>query len=220
MQALSCVCELRHSSRQCQIFNLLSEARDPTHILMDTSLIGFPWPMMRTPNSRNIWRLPTAWPQDLITLLPRAAPQLMVWTASSSPKQPCTPYLVSLPWWSPHFKKPNPLSCWNPACPSGIQKSDATFLHPAEPLRMPPGLLLVWHPSTSVSRCLLLPRVFIFGEHESLDDCMNALLRKVHLHANVVHSFKSFGNTCAAGYGALPDFKLSLDGPLSYFYDP
>ena len=35
-QDLSCVCELYHSSQQCQILNPLSEARDQTHILMDT----------------------------------------------------------------------------------------------------------------------------------------------------------------------------------------
>ena len=35
------VCGLYHSSRQCQIFNPLSKARDQTHILMDTSLIRF-----------------------------------------------------------------------------------------------------------------------------------------------------------------------------------
>ena len=34
---LSCLCDLHHSSQQCQILNLLSEARDQTHILMDTS---------------------------------------------------------------------------------------------------------------------------------------------------------------------------------------
>ena len=33
----SCICDLRHSSWQCQILNPLSEARDQTRILMDTS---------------------------------------------------------------------------------------------------------------------------------------------------------------------------------------
>ena len=37
MQDLSCVCDLHHSSWQCQIFNPLSEVRDWTFILMDTS---------------------------------------------------------------------------------------------------------------------------------------------------------------------------------------
>ena len=37
MGDLSCICDLHHSSRQCWIFNLLSEARDHTCILMDTN---------------------------------------------------------------------------------------------------------------------------------------------------------------------------------------
>ena len=35
----SCVCNLHHSSWQCQILNRLSEARDRTCVLMDTSLV-------------------------------------------------------------------------------------------------------------------------------------------------------------------------------------
>ena len=34
---LSHICDVRHSSWQCQILNLLYKARDQTHILMDTS---------------------------------------------------------------------------------------------------------------------------------------------------------------------------------------
>ena len=34
---LSCICDLHHSSQQCQILNLLSELRDQTHVFMDTS---------------------------------------------------------------------------------------------------------------------------------------------------------------------------------------
>ena len=34
---LSCVCDLQHSSQQHQILNPLSEARDQTRVLMDTS---------------------------------------------------------------------------------------------------------------------------------------------------------------------------------------
>ena len=41
MPDLSSVCDLHHSSWQCQIFNPLSEARDQTHVLMDTSQIHF-----------------------------------------------------------------------------------------------------------------------------------------------------------------------------------
>ena len=38
----SCVCDLHHSSRQCWILNLLSGARDQTHILMDAIPVGNP----------------------------------------------------------------------------------------------------------------------------------------------------------------------------------
>ena len=41
MQDLSCVCNLRPSSRQYQISNPLSKARDGTRILMDTSQVHF-----------------------------------------------------------------------------------------------------------------------------------------------------------------------------------
>ena len=37
----SCVCSLHHSSQQCQIPNLLSQARDQIYILMDTRRIHF-----------------------------------------------------------------------------------------------------------------------------------------------------------------------------------
>ena len=37
----SCVCDLNHSAWQCRILNPLSEARDQTCILMDTSQICF-----------------------------------------------------------------------------------------------------------------------------------------------------------------------------------
>ena len=35
---LGCICYLHHSLQQCQILNLLSEARDQTCILTDTML--------------------------------------------------------------------------------------------------------------------------------------------------------------------------------------
>ena len=40
-----------HSWQQCQILNPLSEARDQTCILMDTSRVGYRWPMTGTPGS-------------------------------------------------------------------------------------------------------------------------------------------------------------------------
>ena len=43
------VCHLRHSSWQCQILNPLSEARDRTHILMDTSWVHYPCATMELP---------------------------------------------------------------------------------------------------------------------------------------------------------------------------
>ena len=33
------ICNLHHSSQQCQIFNPLSEARDRTHVLMDAGWV-------------------------------------------------------------------------------------------------------------------------------------------------------------------------------------
>ena len=42
-------CELHHSSPQSGILNPLSEARDGTCVLMDTSLIWFDWAMTGTP---------------------------------------------------------------------------------------------------------------------------------------------------------------------------
>ena len=39
MQDLSCICDLHHSSRQRQILNPLSEARDWTPVLMDASWV-------------------------------------------------------------------------------------------------------------------------------------------------------------------------------------
>ena len=37
----SSICDLHHSSRPCWILNPLREARDRTHVLMDTSQIHF-----------------------------------------------------------------------------------------------------------------------------------------------------------------------------------
>ena len=46
---LSWVFDRHHSSRQCWILNPLSEARDRTRILMDTSRICFPCATTVTP---------------------------------------------------------------------------------------------------------------------------------------------------------------------------
>ena len=49
MQDLSYLYDLPHSSQQCQIPDPLSKARDPTHILMNTSEIHFHCAMMGAP---------------------------------------------------------------------------------------------------------------------------------------------------------------------------
>ena len=43
------MCDLHHSSQQCQILNPLMEAGDRTHILMDTSQIHFHCAVMGNP---------------------------------------------------------------------------------------------------------------------------------------------------------------------------
>ena len=52
---LSHVCNLHHSSRQCPIFNPLSEARDLTHNLMVPSQTRFHCTVTGTPCSRFEW---------------------------------------------------------------------------------------------------------------------------------------------------------------------
>ena len=49
MQDPSHVCELHHSSQPCWILNPLSEARDPTWVLRDTSWVHYRWGTMGTP---------------------------------------------------------------------------------------------------------------------------------------------------------------------------
>ena len=47
---LSHICDLHHSSQQCCVtLNPLGEARDRTHVLMDTSWVHFHWATMGTP---------------------------------------------------------------------------------------------------------------------------------------------------------------------------
>ena len=40
------ICNLHHSSQQCQTLNPLNKARDRTHILMDTSQVHYRWTTM------------------------------------------------------------------------------------------------------------------------------------------------------------------------------
>ena len=47
----SCIYDLYHSSQQCQIPDPLSETRDQTCILMDTSRICFRWATTRIPSN-------------------------------------------------------------------------------------------------------------------------------------------------------------------------
>ena len=51
MLGLSCICNLYHSSQQCQILNPLSEARDRTRNLMVPNQIHFRHAMMGTPGA-------------------------------------------------------------------------------------------------------------------------------------------------------------------------
>ena len=50
MRNLSRICNLHHSSRQCQILNLLSEPRDQTCTLMDISQVWNHWNTTGTPH--------------------------------------------------------------------------------------------------------------------------------------------------------------------------
>ena len=47
-----CVCDLHHSSRQCRIPSPVSEARDQTRVLMDTSRVCYHRAMMGIPGDR------------------------------------------------------------------------------------------------------------------------------------------------------------------------
>ena len=48
-QDQSLICDLRHSSQQCWILDPLSEARDQTHVLMDSSQVHFCCAAVGTP---------------------------------------------------------------------------------------------------------------------------------------------------------------------------
>ena len=49
IQDPSRLCDLHYSSQQCWIHNPLTEAREQTHVLMDTSWVHCYWAMMATP---------------------------------------------------------------------------------------------------------------------------------------------------------------------------
>ena len=75
MQDLSCIGNLHHCSKQRQILNPLSGARDRTRVLMDTSQIHFCCATTGTPN------VPT-FPEDIFlycSLLPRTLNPLVIW---------------------------------------------------------------------------------------------------------------------------------------------
>ena len=55
-QDFSRVCNLHHSSRQRQVLNSLSEARDRTHNLMDTSQVHYHWATTGTPLHRDFFK--------------------------------------------------------------------------------------------------------------------------------------------------------------------
>ena len=50
-QDQSCICDLHHSSQQCQILNPLSRTRDQTHVLVGTSWVRYHWAMIETPET-------------------------------------------------------------------------------------------------------------------------------------------------------------------------
>ena len=55
----SCLCDLPCSLQQCQILNPLSEARDQTHVLMDTSQICYLWVTTGTLTALTFWCFPS-----------------------------------------------------------------------------------------------------------------------------------------------------------------
>ena len=56
MPDLSHAWDLHYSSQQRWIFNPLKEARDGTHVLMDTSSVLYHWAMMGTPQYSLQWK--------------------------------------------------------------------------------------------------------------------------------------------------------------------
>ena len=108
MPELSRVCDLHHSSWQFRILNPLSEARDRTIVLMDTSQICFCWARMGTPKFKFFILAQGSTQSNLYLPL-----QL-----NFLPLFPLTPYsshydLLSVLWIGPFLVIP---SVWNISC--------------------------------------------------------------------------------------------------------
>ena len=102
---LSCVCDLYHSSRQCQILNPMSEARDRTRNLMIPNQIHFHCTMTGTPQCDSYTQIlrkvtckktSAATPSLLYKMLFQIHPNesyplyLRLWQYTFLENQPCT----------------------------------------------------------------------------------------------------------------------------------
>ena len=97
------ICNLHHSSQQCCIPDPLSEARDQTLILMDTSRIRFNCATMRTPTFFKIFFSIMVY-HRILNVVPCAlqwdfvgCPSYIDWFASANPKLPVLPSLTETP---------------------------------------------------------------------------------------------------------------------------
>ena len=96
-----CVCNLHHSSRQCQILNPLSEAKDQTCILMDTSWVYYhqwEFPKMTAVKVKIISRgdFSLGWQS-------KGPPRTVEWSLSSPGCRACLSGLIS---WGVHLTDP------------------------------------------------------------------------------------------------------------------
>ena len=78
------VYDLHSSSQQCQILNPLIEAKDWTHILMDTSQIRFHWATMGTPLNTQLFNGGIRW-----GYLAFASNGKVNWAKYREPWEPC-----------------------------------------------------------------------------------------------------------------------------------